>query len=163
MPWKKIDIDAEAKKEYDSSPEVKKLWHEGRKDYRHKRITLYELIKQVSDIITPDGIDFYNYVLHTSDDNGGFLRTRHCWWDKSLEDKKLHGEYKKVLVTCNKKISVGDLVNKKDTKLKLQFHYDYFDASFEDADWDRLSGYCYIYLIDCDTRTFVMEYGDALF
>lgn len=38
-------------------------------------MTLYELIKQVSQILTPQTDDFYNYVLYTSDDNGGFLRT----------------------------------------------------------------------------------------
>ena len=35
-------------------------------------MTLYELLKQISDIITPDDNSFYRYALHTSDDNGGF-------------------------------------------------------------------------------------------
>ena len=124
-------------------------------------MTLYELIKQVSDIITPESNIFYNYVVYTSDDNGGFLRTRYCWWDKPLGNRNLCDKYKKVLVTCNKEITVDELVNKTDTKLKIQFHYDYLDPSFEDAEWDIQMGYNYIYLIDLSTNDFVMEYREC--
>ena len=34
MPWEKLDIDAEIKKECDSCPEFKKLWDESREEYR---------------------------------------------------------------------------------------------------------------------------------
>ena len=125
-------------------------------------MTLYKLIKQLSDLVTPGSNDFYNYILYTSDDNGGFLRTRYCWWDKALVDRNLHGEYRKVLVTCNKEISVDDLANKKDTKLKLQFHYDFLDATFEDAEWDLQMGYRYIYLFNLETNEIVMEYRESL-
>ena len=54
---------------------------------------LYELIRKVSDILTPETDVFYN------DDNGGFLRTRYCWWDRCVKDRSLDDEYKKVLVT----------------------------------------------------------------
>jgi len=40
---------------------------------------LHDLLRQVSEILTPETGSFYGYLLHTSDDNGGFLRTRHCW------------------------------------------------------------------------------------
>jgi hypothetical protein len=124
--------------------------------------TLYKLIKQVSNLITPESNDFYNYVLYTSDDNDGFLRTRWCWFDKSIADKILHSEYKKVLVTCNKEISADDLVNKEDTNLKLQFHYDYLDPDFEDAEWDLYGGYEYIYLFNLDTNEVALEHRDTI-
>ncbi len=124
--------------------------------------TLYKLIKQVSNLITPESNDFYNYVLYTSDDNDGFLRTRWCWFDKSIADKTLHSEYKKVLVTCNKEISADDLVNKEDTNLKLQFHYDYLDPTFEDAEWDLYGGYEYIYLFNLDTNEVALEHRDTI-
>lgn len=125
-------------------------------------MTLYKLIKQVSTLITPESDDFYNYVLFTSDDNGGFLRTRYCWWDEPLADRNILGKYRKVLVACNKEISVVDLVNKKDTELKIQFHYDFYDATFEDAEWDLQIGYSYIYLFNLDNEV-LMEYRECIF
>lgn len=125
-------------------------------------MTLFELIKSVSEIITPEQNEYSNYVLYTSDDNGGFLRTRYCWWNKSFKDIKLQDEYKQVLVACNKEINVNDLVNKNDTKLKIQFHYDYLNASFKDAEWDIQMGYCYIYLFNLNTKTYSMEYRECL-
>ena len=37
-------------------------------------MTLYELLKEISKILTPETDAFYQYALYTSDDNGGFLR-----------------------------------------------------------------------------------------
>ena len=33
-------------------------------------MTLYKLLKQISNIITPENDEFYRYALYTSDDNG---------------------------------------------------------------------------------------------
>lgn len=53
-------------------------------------MTLYELLKQISNIITPENDVFYRYAIYTSDDNGGFLRTRYCWrLDKPVKDRNL--------------------------------------------------------------------------
>ena len=35
-------------------------------------MTLYKLLKQISNIITPENDEFYRYALYTSDDNGFF-------------------------------------------------------------------------------------------
>ena len=123
-------------------------------------MTLYELIRRVSNIITPETDDFYHYILYTSDDNGGFLRTRYCWWDKPLVDRDLCGEYQKVLVACQKEIS-ANLINKQDTRLKLQLHYDWLDMTMEDMEWDIEMGYCYIYLFDFVANEFTMEYRES--
>lgn len=57
---------------------------------------LHDLLKQVSDILDPDG-GVFDYFLHTFDDNGGFLRTRHQWWEQVVEDKEIP-ELSKVLI-----------------------------------------------------------------
>ena len=77
-----------------------------------------------------------------------------------MEDRRLQDGYKSVLIACRKEIHAEDLVNKKDTRLKIQFHYEYPNAAFEDADWDVQMGYCYIYLFNLDTKDFIMEYRD---
>ena len=35
-------------------------------------MTLYELLKEISDILTPNDNAFFDYAIYTSDDNGGF-------------------------------------------------------------------------------------------
>lgn len=57
---------------------------------------LHDLLKQVSDILDPDG-GVYDYFLHTFDDNGGFLRTRHQYWDQVVKDKEIP-ELSRVLI-----------------------------------------------------------------
>ena len=126
-------------------------------------MTLYELIKCVSDIITPETNDFYQYVLYTSDDDGGFLRTRYCWWEKPVSDRKLSRQYTRVLVACAREINEKDLVDREGTKLKLQFHYDYANADFDDADWDLLMGYGYLYLFDLTKNEYIMERRECIY
>lgn len=57
---------------------------------------LHDLLKQVSDILDPDG-GLYDYFLHTFDDNCGFLRTRHQWWAQEVADKEIP-ELSRVLI-----------------------------------------------------------------
>ena len=126
-------------------------------------MTLHKLVKRVSDIITPGTDEFYKYVLYTSDNNGGFLRTRYCWWDKPFEDRKLPDGYTKVLVTCKKEIIVEDLINKKEPKLELQFWYDSLDAKLDYVECDIEMGYCYIYVFDLVTNAFVVECRKSIY
>lgn len=121
-------------------------------------MTLHDLIKQVSEIIIPGTDAFYNYILYTSDDNGGFLRTRWCWWDKPLENHKLSDNYEVVMVTSRSLIDVKDLEKRDDTYLKLQFHYDFKHAVPEDADWDLGLLYNYVYLVDLKAKTYMIVY-----
>ena len=121
---------------------------------------LYDLIKKVSRILTPETDSFYNYILHTSDDDGGFLRTRYCWWDKCLEDKELDDEYKKVLVTSQYPIDIDALTNEDATYVKLQFHYEYAGEAADDADIDVVLGYGYIYIFDLEKGSFTMEHRE---
>lgn len=124
-------------------------------------MTLYELIKSISAIITPENNDFYEYVIHTSDDNGGFLRTRYCWFDKCVEDRKIRSDIKKVLVTSMSEIDVNNfrkLKDGEDTAVKMQITYHEPNASIEDADWDSQFGYNYIYIFDLVNNTYIKDY-----
>lgn len=121
---------------------------------------LYELIKKVSRILTPETDHFYNYILHTSDDDGGFLRTRYCWWDKCLEDKQLDDEYKKVMVTSRHPIDLDALTDENATYVKLQFHYRYNGEVDEFAEIDVELGYSYIYIFDLENGTFTVEHRE---
>ena len=124
-------------------------------------MTLYKLIQQVSDILTPDTNDFYTYLVYTSDDDGGFLRTRYCWrLDKPLKDKIIHNDYSKILVASTKKINLKDLKKTDDTLVKLQFHYDITNVSVEDgdADWDIEMGYNRLYIFDLINKSYIMKH-----
>lgn len=124
-------------------------------------MTLYELIKKISKIITPDTDDFYQYVLHTSDDNGGFLRTRYCWWDECVKDRKIQSNYNKILVTSKEKFDINSfkkLKDEEDTTVKMQISYDITNAAITDADWDSQCGYNYVYIFDLINNTYTQEY-----
>lgn len=127
-------------------------------------MTLYELIKQVSQILTPQTDDFYNYVLYTSDDNGGFLRTRYCWWEKPVDNVSLgEKEYKRVMVTMKKPFAENELTINADTLVKMQFDYADTNATIDDADWDAELGYCYVYIFDLINKTYTMEFKKCPF
>ena len=131
--------------------------------------TLYKLLKRISEILTPDTDSFYRYALYTSDDDGGFLRTRYCWWDdRPVRDFNLKGDYGTVMVTAKEEITEERLTSRKLwenvqlTSLALQIHYDLRNAELGDADWDRQFGFDYIYLININTGEVKMEYRDTL-
>lgn len=60
-------------------------------------MTLYELIKQISAILTPETDSFFDYVLQTSDDNGGFLRTCYRFKGHALRDREIADRTKAVV------------------------------------------------------------------
>ena len=122
-------------------------------------MTLYQLLKQISNIITPENDAFYRYALYTSDDNGGFLRTRYCWWfDRPVKDKELGDGFKTVLLTSKQEINVDNLKNETATLVKMQITYSEKEATIEDADCDIELGYCFVYLFDLAKGTYVMSY-----
>lgn len=122
-------------------------------------MTLYELLKQISNIITPENDVFYRYAIYTSDDNGGFLRTRYCWrLDKPVKDRNLGEGFEKVLVTAQQEINVDNLLVEVDTPVKMQITYSEKNAAVEDADWDIQLNYCYVYIFDFINGTYTMSY-----
>lgn len=123
-------------------------------------MTLYEMIQEISNIITPDTNDFFTYVIHTSDNNGGFLRTRYYWSEECIEDFTLKARPDKVLVTSMGEINVEDLKKMdEETAAKLQITYTIANPSFEDSEWDIGIGYNYVYIFDLKNRTYHMQIG----
>ena len=121
-------------------------------------MTLYSLLKKISAIITPETDAFYNYAIHTSDDNGGFLRTRYCWrLDNPVEDFDLDEGYSKVMVTAQKPIEEQDLLDETEPQVKMQITYSIQDADIGDAEWDAELSYCYVYIFDLVCGTYSMK------
>lgn len=121
-------------------------------------MTLYELIRSVSKILTPEDDSFFRYVIYTSDDNGGFLRTRYCWWhDRPIEDADLGDyEYEKVMVTSKSEIDLNDLLDESETRVKIQFTYSREEPNIENAEWDAQLGYRYVYFFDLKSGRYTL-------
>ncbi len=116
-------------------------------------MTLYQLLARISDIITPQDDTFFKYVIYTSDDNGGFLRTRPDW-QGGLKDKKIGDGFKKVLVTSKQIINIDDLKRKPYTYVKIQITYSNKNAIVEDAICDIELGYRNVYIVDLENETY---------
>lgn len=73
---------------------------------REDEMTLYKLLEQISEVLTPQMHSLYDYLLHSSDDNG-FLRTRHCYWHTPLPD---HGvpDLRQALICFRQQFCDGD-------------------------------------------------------
>lgn len=125
-------------------------------------MTLYDLLRQISHIITPDSDEFFNYVINTSDNNGGFLRTCYCWRKNVIANIDLGTrKYRTVLVTMQRPINETDLYQRPFTELKIQIDYMNTDSVFEDAVWDAQLGYNYVYLVDLTNKCFEMRYMET--
>lgn len=86
------------------------------------------------------------------------MKTRYCWWEKTLADRHIESEYAKTFIACDKEIVRKDSLNRNYTSLKLQFHYDLKDVSYDNPDWDTQLGYCYIYIVDSITKSMTMKF-----
>lgn len=117
---------------------------------------LHELIKALSDIITPKSGKFNEYVLHTSQDNADFMRTREKWSDEVVPDKQIKDGYKGVIVTTAEPLEVSQLVKTEDlvNPIHMQISYGDTEVHLENAIWDITMGYQYIYIFDLETNTY---------
>lgn len=121
-------------------------------------MTLYDLILNVSQIITPDTNAFYHYILYTSDDNGGFLRTRYCWSSLPIADRSFRYDYKKIMVTAKSPLTEEVFVQTPETNAKIQFSYGIMNPSISDAEWDAQLGYRHVYIFDLIKKTYEYYY-----
>ncbi len=116
-------------------------------------MTLYELIQQISEILTPDTNSFYDYVLHTSDDNGGFLRTCYCLRERLTKDRNI-SDLDKAVVCFREPFS--EEVYKNDTSytsMKMQLFYDERDLE-SNISWSAELGYPFSYIFDLKNKTY---------
>lgn len=119
-------------------------------------MTLHGLIRRISDILTPGSHSFYDYVLQTSDDNGGFLRTCYCFKSHTLPDREI--EDRSEAVVCfmepftEEYSSDGHFTN-----VKLQLNYGEGPVNQDNSRFIRWSwgvGFRVAYVFDLEAGTY---------
>lgn len=125
-------------------------------------MNLYDLIHQISEILTPNTNSFFEYVINTSDDNGGFLRT--CFINKN--DKLKNFEIQcmdKVLVCFAREFVEDDYYNygMAFTKTKLQLFYWKNVSIPARSRWSCGLGYKYSYVFDLKARTYTYKRNEV--
>jgi len=64
-------------------------------------LTTYDLYRKISNILAPDhNRKLFDYIIHSTENYGGFLRTRFCRADVTLPNKKC-GDPKIILVALS--------------------------------------------------------------
>lgn len=130
-------------------------------------LTLYELLKKVSSILAKGNADkLFGYTIHSMDYNGGFLRSRYCYWEKTLSDFECGDNLKTILVTlrtpfdfCNSTqyYEEGDFTNSAFTLLKMQiFLYDLSNKEHLEQEimWSCGVGFSYPIKVDLINESF---------
>ena len=124
-------------------------------------LTLYKLLKEVSSILAKDNADkLFEYTIHSMDYNGGFLRSRYCYWEKTLTDFECGDDLKTILVTLRVPFDFGNNVeyyeksefaNSPFTLLKMQiFIYDLSNKKHLEQEilWSCAVGFSYPIKVD---------------
>ena len=126
-------------------------------------MTLYELLQKVSVKLSETQSDaIYEYFIHAMDDNGGFLRTRYCHWDKELKDHKVSDDVKTVLLAMKMpfnfdkedtfyEMGTGAWEGVKLTSLKMQLFYTDMSDEKElqsELEWCNQMGYRFPIIVD---------------
>ena len=136
----------------------------------------HEFYKKVANILAKEnGEKLFQYIIHAMDDNGGFLRTRYCYWEKELPDRKMYEYPKTVLVALRfpfdferetEYYEEEPVKADTDTLLKMQlFYHDLSDenAFLDEAEWSACVGYPYPIKVDMVQESFeIMEYIESL-
>lgn len=118
--------------------------------------SLYEALKRFDEEFTPGTTLFSDYVLWTSDNNGGFLRTRFASKSSPLPDRNL-GEGTFIILAVDGPVDTekityhGDYNTHKLTKLKLQFCWISISDLEDMLAWNENMGYKNRYVLACDT------------
>ncbi len=112
-------------------------------------ISIFELIKIASKALTPDTDKLFNYIIWSSDNNGGFLRT--CYRRKSNMLINFDIRFDNYTVVAferefdESKLEFGPMFEGNSTQAKLEFHFaNDVDCSLS---WDLNCGYPHCYII----------------
>ena len=95
-------------------------------------------------------------MLHTFDDNGGFLRTRYCPWEQTVLDLNMR-DMDRVLICFRRRFAEGDPYYKgkdMDTLVKMQLFYGAYDNIDSDIEWSCHLGYTEACVINLKDGTF---------
>ncbi len=134
---------------------------------------LYDLLEQVSDILTPQTHSLYDYMVRTFDDNGGFLRTRFCYWDKPVPNLRIK-DLNEVLICFRQPFQEGDpyyeterygenlQYEQKNTLVKMQLFYVPGNMA-ENIAWSCQFPYPEAYIINLKTKTFEVRHYEPAY
>ena len=62
-------------------------------------MTLYKILRKASENLSKDhSEELFDYFIHAMDDHG-FLRTRYCYWDKIIDDRRVPDDITTILIT----------------------------------------------------------------
>lgn len=130
-------------------------------------MTLYELLKKVSSIVAKNNADkLFEYIIHSMDYNGGFLRSRYCYWNKTLSDFECGKEPKTLLITLRMPFDFlnsteyyeeGDFTDSPFTLLKMQiFLHDLSNKEHMEQEimWSCGVGFAYPIKVDLVAKSF---------
>ena len=127
-------------------------------------MTSYEFYREIAFILSAkNGDRLFDYIIHSMDNDGGFLRTRWCYSDKTVRDGELT-EIRTALVALGYPFDLencaeyyaqkGDV---KETVLKMQLFYTDLSSpkSFERAmKWSACVGFGYPIKIDLVNKSY---------
>lgn len=134
-------------------------------------MTLYELLEQISDILTPKTHSLYDYMIHTFDDGGGFLRTRYCYRKKPIADFAVEDQ-NMILICFREPFHEGRPYYRPDpytesgfgdklTLVKMQMFYTPGDME-RDIEWSCLFPYPEACIVNLKEKTFEVKHYDPI-
>ena len=108
-------------------------------------MTLYDALAIANKELTPDSNLFFFYVLKTSDNNGGFLRTCYCEKKHTLKDREIEN-IGFIVVGSQQPITKERLLNcftrtGIKTNFKLQIYYGMISSAKEGVELNERLGY----------------------
>lgn len=110
-------------------------------------MTLYDALAKANRQITPDSNLFFFYVIKTSDNNGGFLRTCYCEKRYNLKDREIE-DIGCIVVGSQQPVTEDKLLDCFThkgirTDLKLQIYYGMINSAEEGIAINENLGYKY--------------------
>lgn len=127
----------------------------------------YDFYRKLARILARDNEEeLFQYIIHSMDDDGGFLRSRYCYWSKELPNPESGREIKTALValrspfnfmSSTKYYEEAEVKDGTSTILKMQVFY--FDLSKEESfidetKWSAGVGFPYPIKVDMVNETF---------
>lgn len=117
-------------------------------------MTLYDALAKANRQITPESNLFFFYVIKTSDDNGGFLRTCYCEKMRNLKDREIE-DIGFIVVGSQQPITEESLLRCFThtgirTEIKLQIYYGLISSADEGMAINKNLGYKHNIIIKFD-------------
>lgn len=131
---------------------------------------LYRKFWRIAEVLAPEHTEeLFDYIIHSMDDIGVCLRSRYCYWDKTLPDNDNTSDSNIMLITLAGNQNFEDVENyykEKDcfsfpyTKLKFQlFLGDYQNKNklYQASEWGYRMGFSYVVIIDLVKGEYTQE------